>query len=102
MVIKIAAALVIVYFAVKFVAALVKAIAQQAAYEKQMKRFFPEPVSEYREAFMMECSKDMIAADPYAADLDKKIKQLDADMKALRAAKKKKEDRWSSWTVPEE
>lgn len=95
MAIKILAGVVIAYGILRLVAVAVYSINERAEYKKWVKRNFPERPSEYREAFIMECSEDMIAENQYAAELDKKIRKIDADTKAMKEAAEKMERRWA-------
>ena len=45
--------------------------------------------SSYREAFMLECTDDMVSGDPYAKRLDKAIKIIDKKEKKLEHKRRK-------------
>lgn len=45
--------------------------------------------SSYREAFMLECTEDMVKDDPYAKSLDKAIKIIDKKEKKLEDKRRK-------------
>lgn len=54
------------------------------------KKYFPEARSEYREAFMLECSGDMLE-DPEVKKLDAAIKRIDRENKKMGERRKKLE-----------
>lgn len=100
MFIKIVMALILVFLGIKilkFLAGIAAAWFDVREWERRTTTKFP---SELREAFMMECSGDMAKTDPYARDLDKRIRMIDKDNKAMKENKKKIEERWSKWSLP--
>lgn len=57
--------------------------------------------SEYREAFMLECSKSDIKGNSYAERLDKCIKKIDREEKHLEKARRKSKETLSKMKMPE-
>ena len=57
--------------------------------------------SEYREAFMLECSKSDIKGNSYAEQLDKCIKKIDKEEKRLEKARKKSKEVLSKMKMTE-
>lgn len=57
--------------------------------------------SEYREAFVLECSETDIKGNPYAENLDKCIKRIDREAERLENARKKSREMLSKIKMPE-
>lgn len=56
-------------------------------YNKRMKIKFPKKKSEYREAFEMECSKEMIKENGFARKLNKAIEKIDRENEQMKRRK---------------
>lgn len=56
-------------------------------YNKRMKIKFPKKKSEYREAFEMECSKEMIKENDFARKLNKAIEKIDRENERMKRRK---------------
>lgn len=56
-------------------------------YNKRMKIKFPKKKSEYREAFEMECSKEMIKENGFAIKLNKAIEKIDRENEQMKRRK---------------
>lgn len=54
---------------------------------KRMKIKFPKKKSEYREAFEMECSKEMIKENDFAWKLNKAIEKIDKENERMKRRK---------------
>lgn len=81
---KIIVSVVLAIVILKVVGIVANIVIQYMDYKVWKKRntFFFEK-STYREAFIMECSKDMLKDNPEAKRLDKAIKRIDKEEKKL-------------------
>lgn len=56
-------------------------------YNKRVKSKFPKQKSEYREAFEMECSNEMIKENDFARKLNKAIEKIDRENERMKRRK---------------
>lgn len=56
-------------------------------YNKRTKSKFPKQKSEYREAFEMECSNEMIKENDFARKLNKTIEKIDKENERMKRRK---------------
>lgn len=56
-------------------------------FNNRMKIKFPKKKSEYRDAFEMECSKEMIKENGFARNLNKAIEKIDRENERMKRRK---------------
>lgn len=80
---KIIVSVVLAIVMLKVVGIVANIVIQYMDYKVWKKRHTFFEKSTYREAFIMECSKDMLKDNPEAKRLDKAIKRIDKEEKKL-------------------
>ena len=84
---KVIVSLLIALIILWFVRILFYIICYTIKFNNRMKMDFSNKKSEYREAFEMECSREMIKGDGFAKNLNKAIEKIDKENERLRRRK---------------
>lgn len=79
--------LLIALIMLRLISNLIYIIFSTMKYNKRMKIKFPKKKSEYREAFEMECSKEMIKENGFAIKLNKAIEKIDRENEQMKRRK---------------
>lgn len=84
---KMIISLLIALIMLRLISNLLYIIFSTIKFNKHMKIRFPKKKSEYREAFEMECSIEMIKENDFARKLNKAIEKIDKENKRMKRRK---------------